>query len=179
MSLMKTKAFLLLVALQAALIAGLASWHALQRARGEIIFLETMPVDPRDLLRGDYVILNYKISNLHSNLFAEPLGTYEQVGRTVHVVLGKRGPYHEAVAAAFTRPAAQAGQIILAGKVRHSWNPGGVTVDYGLERFYVAEGTGNPVGEVTVEVSVPPSGRGIIRQVYLDGLPYAEVMRTP
>ena len=35
------------------------------------MLLESGPVDPRDLLRGDYVILSYKISVLPATLFAE------------------------------------------------------------------------------------------------------------
>ncbi|MCH8518353.1 GDYXXLXY domain-containing protein [Candidatus Gracilibacteria bacterium] len=31
--------------------------------KGEILFLESAPVDPRDLLRGDYVILRYVFEN--------------------------------------------------------------------------------------------------------------------
>lgn len=31
--------------------------------KGEKVFLKTIPVDPRDLLRGDYVILRYEIEN--------------------------------------------------------------------------------------------------------------------
>ena len=174
---MKTKAFLLLVALQAAVITGLAAYHGLQRARGELVLLETVPVDPRDLLRGDYVILHYKLSNLGSHLFSEPLVSYKNTGRTVYVALEKRGDFHEAAAASFTRPEAQTGRAVLVGRVRHSWGADQLTVDYGLERYYVAEGTGEPVGKVTVEVSVPATGRGIIRQVYLDGRPYAEMMR--
>ena len=30
---------------------------------GHKLMLKTVPVDPRDLLRGDYVILDYEISN--------------------------------------------------------------------------------------------------------------------
>lgn len=41
----------------------------------------------------------------------------------------------------------------------------------GLERFYVGEGTGNPRGKLTVAVVVPASGRGQIKEVFLDGRP--------
>jgi uncharacterized membrane-anchored protein len=52
-----------------------------------------------------------------------------------------------------------------------------VRVNYGLERFYVREGTGNPSGKLTVDVAIPRSGKGIIREVYLDGVKYAEAMK--
>ncbi len=52
-----------------------------------------------------------------------------------------------------------------------------VRVEYGLERYYVREGTGRPSGAITVEAVVTPSGTAFIRQVYIDGQPYADVMR--
>ena len=40
------------------------------------------------------------------------------------------------------------------------------------------EGTGRPSGKITVEAVVTASGNSIIRQVYIDGQPYADVMRN-
>jgi uncharacterized membrane-anchored protein len=48
---------------------------------------------------------------------------------------------------------------------------------YDLERYYVREGTGEPQGKLTVRVSVPASGQGVIQEVYVDGVPYAEAMK--
>ena len=175
---MKTKAFFTLVALQALIIVGLSAYHGYQRASGVLILLETLPVDPRDYLRGDYVILNYKISTLGSNMFAAPMVADEAIGQPVYVTLEKRERFHEGVSASTSQPGLLPGQVVLVGTLRQSWSQTEVRVDYGLERYYVAEGTGNPIGKMTVEVSVPPSGRGIIREVYLDGRPYAEVMGT-
>lgn len=48
---------------------------------------------------------------------------------------------------------------------------------YGLERYYVREGTGNPRGKLTVEAVVPASGQARIKQVFVDGKPYAKAMK--
>ena len=175
---MKSKAFFTLVALQALIVIGLSAYHGYQRASGVLILLETAPVDPRDYLRGDYVILSYKISTLRSNLFATPMAAHEANGQPVYVTLEKKDRFHEVVGASTSRPGPLPGQVVLVGTLRQNWSQTDVRVDYGLERYYVAEGTGNPVRQMTVEVSVPSSGRGIIREVYLDGRPYAEVMGT-
>lgn len=175
---MKSKAFFTLVALQALLVISLSAYHGYQRANGVLILLETLPVDPRDYLRGDYVILNYKISTLRSNMFTTPMVAHEAIGQPIYVTLEKRERFHEVVSASTSQPGLLPGQVVLVGTLRQSWSQTEVRVDYGLERYYVAEGTGNPIGKMTVEVSVPPSGRGIIREVYLDGRPYAEVMGT-
>jgi uncharacterized membrane-anchored protein len=52
-----------------------------------------------------------------------------------------------------------------------------VHVEYGLERFFVAEGTGNPTGKLTAQVVVPASGCGRVKEVFVDGKPYAEAMK--
>ena len=38
-------------------------------------------------------------------------------------------------------------------------------------------GTGNPRGKLTVQAAVPASGKAIIKQVFVDGKPYAEAMK--
>ena len=58
---------------------------------GTVIELETQPVDPRDLLRGDYVILSYKINNVN---FDKEFGEVTP-GREVFAQLEKRGKYWE------------------------------------------------------------------------------------
>jgi hypothetical protein len=39
------------------------------------------------------------------------------------------------------------------------------------------EGTGNPTGKLTAQVVVPASGRGRVKEVFVDGKPYAEAMK--
>lgn len=53
-----------------------AGWTAREewvRARGEVIVLETVPVDPRDLWSGQYMVLRYEVSNLSQLLPEEGL----------------------------------------------------------------------------------------------------------
>ncbi|MSU71171.1 MAG: DUF2157 domain-containing protein [Opitutus sp.] len=50
--------------LQVALLVGWVGYHEWNRTTAPTILLETVPVDPRDLLRGDYMILSYKISRV-------------------------------------------------------------------------------------------------------------------
>ena len=61
---MKLKLLLLVVGLQAAWMIGMVVRQETVLASGRTILLETVPVDPRDLLRGDYVLLRYKISDV-------------------------------------------------------------------------------------------------------------------
>jgi len=175
---MKIKAFIIVLTLQSTLLLGLVAQQEFRLASPTTVLLETVPVDPRDLLRGDYVTLGYKISTLPNTLFSPPLSSGDAViGKPVFVGLEKRGQFHEAVRASFDRPEPKPGQIILQGRGVRFWGSQ-ARVEYGLERYYVKEGTGNPRGKLTVEVAISNDGKGVIKQVFLDGKPYAEAMRA-
>ena len=61
---MKLKLLILILALQTAWILGTTFIQERALTNGKVVLLETRPVDPRDLLRGDYLTLNYKISDV-------------------------------------------------------------------------------------------------------------------
>jgi len=56
------------VVLAALLILGIVNWSIASReamlATGRVVLLELAPVDPRSLMQGDYMALNYRIANL-------------------------------------------------------------------------------------------------------------------
>lgn len=177
---MKLKLLLLVLALQTAWILGTAFQQERALREGKLILLETRVIDPRDLLRGDYVILNYKISDVPLDRFSPTLTNPPPPGQSISVALEQRGEFWEAVRASTEALVPGVNQVVLRGKSQHWWNSDtqkSVHVEYGLERYYVHEGTGNPNGKLTVQVAVPPSGQGTLRQVFVDGKPYAEVMK--
>lgn len=178
---MKRNLFILVLALQSAWVLYTVAVQERALREGVAILLETRPVDPRDLLRGDYVILNYKISNVPTSLFVPPLTNALPYGQTVWIALTPRGEFHEITRASAERLEPSPGEVLLRAKSR--WWDGGrnasrdVGVEYGLERYFVREGTGEPRGKLTVQAIVPKSGRASIKQVFLDGKPYAEAMK--
>ena len=174
---MKLKLFLLVLLLQSGWLLGTAFKQEYARAHGVTILLETVPVDPRDLFSGDYVILSYKISSLSFSLFSPTITNDLPPGRIVYVAVEKRGAFHEAVSASTTPITPAPGQVILKGHSMPGWNHDRVRVGYGLERFYVHEGTGNVHGKLTAEIVVPDSGQGTVKQVFVDGKPYAKTAR--
>jgi uncharacterized membrane-anchored protein len=103
-------------------------------------------------------------------------------GRTVWVAVAPQGEFHEVVRASLERFEPGTDELLMRAKSR--WWSGGqnrageVGVEYGLERYYVREGTGNPRGKLTVQAVVPASGNASIKQVFLDGKPYAEAMKA-
>lgn len=176
---MKLKLFILILVLQSVWILGTTFQQERALAVGKTILLETERVDPRDLLRGDYLILNYKISSIPTNLFSPPVTLEMPYGTTVFVMLEPRGQFHEVRLASTNRIEPSPGEIVLRGRCAgRRWNQSdSVHVEYGLERYYVTEGNGNPNGKLTVQAAVPSSGNALIKQVFVDGKPFADAMK--
>lgn len=154
---------------------------------GTEVKLQTRPIDPRDLLRGDYVVLGYDISNVPSGaLFKQPSGSRNPI---VYVKLApKPDGLYEAVSVhtapvPVTRP-----EVLIRGRVLYgaSCEPDGqsfcdkLQVRYNLEKYFVPEGEGKKLEDarnqrkLTVVAAVLPSGRAAIKRLLLDGQPVYE-----
>lgn len=172
-------------ALQIGLLFSAIQGRASILRNGAEVVLKVQPVDPRDLLRGDYVRLGYDIGQLPAGLFSAPFPSDATRGQAVYVQLapGAEG-FHEAVAASFDPASLPAGEgrVMIRGaasSLPDAGNP--VMVDYGIERFYLPEGEGRAIEEdmrqrsFTMKVAVSTSGDGQIKAFY-DGerLLYAE-----
>ncbi|MBL8309698.1 MAG: GDYXXLXY domain-containing protein [Burkholderiales bacterium] len=157
-------------------------------ATGRRILLETRPVDPRDLLRGDYLILNYNISTIPRDMLR---GAVPEIvlGKTIYVSLVPAGRFYRVEYASFqpiASPNANSAAVVVRGTVdeRFRWMRGNADADskavpvmYGIERYYVPEGEGNPKGTLTVEASITGSGEALIRELLVDGKPFAQRVR--
>jgi uncharacterized membrane-anchored protein len=171
-----------LAALVALIQTGVLGYMIESRAsilrHGREVVLATEPVDPNDLMRGDYVILSYPISLLDKAVLqgAEP-ATYG--ANPVYVAL-KPGPDARWVvsrASWVPIPDQKPDEVALEGSTADYWSPGSasIAVTYGIERFYVPEGEGRPIEEgvgqkrVDVVLSVNADGKAQIRGLRLDG----------
>jgi uncharacterized membrane-anchored protein len=162
------------VATQALFLLGWAGWHEFVRATAPTVLLKTRPVDPRDVLRGDYMILNYDISR-HPAPTDWPTGG----GATAFVVFEIQDGH--AVIDEIRRDAPSPGETRLwaqAEAVEETWGrgtgePSQLRLTYGIEQFFVPEGKGTPSFKtLEVEASVSPAHRLQIKRVLLDGNPY-------
>ncbi|WP_410512808.1 GDYXXLXY domain-containing protein [Paenibacillus sp. BR2-3] len=103
---------------------------------GTTVKLEITPLDPRSLLQGDYIVLNYSISN-PPEPFATELEDYRGQHK-VKVVLSRddRGVY---VLNRFYKSgeALSDAEVVINGKL-NGWG----SIRYGIETFFVPEGTG-------------------------------------
>ncbi len=155
-----TRWFWAVVAAQVLFLLGWAGWHEHVRSNAPTILLKTRPVDPQDLLRGDYMILGYEIADL-------AVSESVKVGYECWVVLEPRGDYHAAVRASVVKPTLGHGQIA----VRATRESRGLM--FGIEHFYVPEGKGTPRFEkIEVEAAVSATGQLAIKHVLLDGKEY-------
>jgi uncharacterized membrane-anchored protein len=177
---MKLKLLILVLALQSAWLLGTVAVQEHALANGKVILLETRPVDPRDLLSGDYLMLNYKVSDVPVNLFSPPVKKDLPYGTKVFVALAPgTNRFYEVTRASTNEFAPAAGEILLRGKSdQRWWSTNSIHVAYGIEDYFVAEGTGNPVGKLTVQAVVSASGHPKIKEVFVDGKPYAEAMKN-
>jgi len=138
---------------------GFLSWMIAGRAAilrdGKEVLLKVEPVDPRDLLRGDYVRLGYDISRIEVEKIANlPQGELATAEGPVVVRLKKDADGYWRATSAWLGAAAAtpagADEVDMVGHVSDGWSltPGStIGVDYGIERFYVPEGEGLAIEE--------------------------------
>ena len=132
---------------------------------GDTVTLKLEPLDPRSLLQGDYVELNYSISQL-------PNTTIEDEG-PITIVLRKndQGIHEYTGIYRFndkwnTTYERKPDDILLNGKVTYSWD-NTTRVTYGIEHFFIPEGTGADVQRKVkfAVVKVSEDGNGIVYEL--------------
>jgi uncharacterized membrane-anchored protein len=176
--------------LAALVLCGLILATVVQRAgilrSGQEVRLEVVPVDPRALFRGDYVVLTYRIGAVD---VPKDVTTSFTRGQQVFVTLRPdESNRSKAVAISAERPAVSGADIVISGVVSlPSTCPlnetGGrdckfgyraVGVRYGLESYFVPEGEGKkiettPKALLEVVAAIAPSGQAAIKRLLIDG----------
>lgn len=174
-------AALVVAALQIGLLFSIIASRAAILRDGTEIMLKVEPIDPRDLLRGDYVRLGYGISTVPRALF-QPLLTDADVvegrGVVVRLARGSDGFWVPTGASLADAAAigATSGEVDIAGRMEGAWSSDtdSIRVDYGIERFYLPEGEGREIEQDMRErsfsmlVAVGGDGRAQIK-AFFDG----------
>jgi uncharacterized membrane-anchored protein len=175
-------AIVLLQVLALVAMVGMKQWTL---NTGTPIVLETAPIDPRSLFSGDYVRLNYIISQLRPY---ELGGEREfKAHETIYVLLKKEEPYWQPVSVHHGMPAVPPDHAAIKGKVSYVgsslWNPQlrayekvtYLQIRYGVENYYVPEGEGRVLerpkeGEtVSIRLAVDKFGNAGIKAVLVNG----------
>lgn len=182
------------------ILSGVLVVHAWPLWTGQAALLPVTPVDPRDMFRGEYVRLDTPATRLAVRSDgATPAGTVAVIpvgswwaelpvdehsrhqslrGRVVFVQLQPGGDAGESQPVSISNEPLT-GRTNLRGRI--SWyEPKGerLTVDYGLDSFFMQEGTAKPVEDalrlrkrVQMEIAVASSGHARIRRLLVDGAP--------
>lgn len=150
----KRSKFLIALIVPLLILIGLIYKPVLAYVVGETITVKTVPVDPRDLLYGDYVYLELDINNVRkekmSKELIEKLSSKKPENRkftngrviTVYSILEKAEDNYTVQSVSLHKPE---NGIYLKGRITIGYSPLNVNeyyIDYGLNRFYVEENTG-------------------------------------
>jgi uncharacterized membrane-anchored protein len=162
------------VALQALILLSVIAFKQYTIWTGETVLLRTVPVDPRDPLRGDYAVVRYEISQLDSR----DLAGDEYVEGDVYVELqeGDDGYWH-AVAIHEDRERSFGGTVLIKGEitsVSHLRAYRIYDVEYGIEQVFIPEGSGAVIpfpgeDDVAVAVKVDRFGNAVPRHFVVNG----------
>lgn len=144
---------------------------------GETVILKTRPVDPRDLLRGDYVILRYDIAGIKDIPGGSSIDLKEE--QTVYVTLGvDENNIADAMQVSLKKPGL--GKTFIKGTIGGTnkslgWWRQTSDIDFGIEKYFVPEGKGRTLerarnaDNLTVEVSLSKKGRALIKDIFIEG----------
>jgi uncharacterized membrane-anchored protein len=154
---------------QLLVLVAVATLHAAPLVFGQTVVLDTLPVDPRDPFRGDYVILRYA--------FTDEAGLNGAVGL----------PSPASTPSPFAWQEDQPAYVALTSLPDGSWQTGPATplppatrpylagrhtggrFLFGIEAYYVQEGQGiewekvNRAGDLQAELAVAPWGQATLR----------------
>jgi uncharacterized membrane-anchored protein len=160
---------------------------------GREITVDVVPVDPRDLFRGDYVILGYPFSTTTRTTaqagepgsvaeadVALPKGSYRNAPVYVTLAQGDGGHWSRVAITPSYPSAIEPGQIVLKGRVDYLWP--GTTADqmmgrirYGIESYFVPEGEGREIEKqvrekkVRAVLAVAADGTAALKALEVDG----------
>jgi uncharacterized membrane-anchored protein len=167
------KVLLVTVIAQLVILMGMIVMRAVPLVTGQTVLVRVQPVDPRDLFRGDYVILSYDFSRI-SRDGIEGLPEYERgkswklEGRPVYVPLVPDSVPGHYRAAKVTVVKPEGGLFIKGQLERYG------SVTYGIESYFVQEGTGRVYEQairerkLSAELAVSPSGQAALKGLRIE-----------
>ncbi len=163
----------------AVLQIGVLSSIVLDRVRlvksGQEIVLPIVPVDPRDLFKGEYVRLGYPISRAPSSVMETPEPAYRAPAFAT-IAQGADGTWAVSKITARYPKDVPSGAHVLEVRTRGPWTMRGqLWLTYGLERYYVPEGNGLKLEQAARDkklaaiIAVDTRGRAAIKGLSIDG----------
>lgn len=173
--------------------AAALGWMVYERAEllrtGTEVRLAVVPIDPRDLFRGDYVTLTYDISLLRPQMIGGDAEFEPNDPIWVTLDTSLAGPA-QPQGVFRHRPPTLPDQAVIRGRVERVFSgapplddpdvcPDPCTtleVDYGISQYFVPEGEGRSLetlrndSRVSVVAAVDSRGKAAIKQLLVDGV---------
>ncbi|MGJ8570933.1 MAG: GDYXXLXY domain-containing protein [Hoeflea sp.] len=151
---------------------------------GVEVIVRTAPVDPRDLMRGDYVQLQYEdISSVDGSLFAGKMPAQEGLAALWLTLVAGDDGVSSVKAISLEKPDGNnAGEVYLKSKP-FRWTKSEMdgiankrlSLQFGIERYYVPEGEGLAIEDArndrrtTVAIRISAAGEAQIARLMIDG----------
>ena len=184
--------FILLI--QTLLLVAMIASRQIILSSDTVVILETKPIDPRSLFRGDYVRLNYDINELQLDELSGD--RIFKTNDTVYVVLQQSGQYWDARAIYLEKDNAlnsyekkeNEHKVLIQGVVKRvtnrQWDRDdkadvsvtSLRVNYGIENYFVPENEGLKLerpevnDKVTLEIALDEEGHAVIKTLLLNGV---------
>jgi len=174
---MKTRHYILAALIAAVFQTGALAKMIVDRNRlltnGVEVTLETGFIDPRDLFRGHYVILELEISRFPVGSVPEP-AKQPDLFTPVWVALKPGDGLFWQVAGLYLEPPSDG--VALKGQYRHS-SSGSHFVEFPVDRFFAPELRAKELETIRRDrklgaiLSIAPSGEAAIKGITVDGEP--------
>lgn len=178
---LRTQLVIVVVILQMLFFAGwyLIEAQAFSKPIAKIM-VKTMAYDPRDLLSGQYIRLQYSFTNtpgrwdnelkkrVEPEWISDIKNKYGRIKRhtDLWVVLHEVNGFYEPKSASFEQPINLTnGEVVIKGHTKRY-----TSIEYGIEKYFVPEGTKEPNrDDTTVELDVYKGGKVRISKVFVKG----------
>ena len=157
----------LIVILQIIFLFSMIGFRYYTLSAGTPVLLKAAPVDPRDVFRGKYVMLEYDISWIKS----ENLDSEDLQNKNVYVVLEKGEKDWNEAGLYLYKPNLNINQIYIKGKLNYyNSRRNEYHVTYGIESYYVEEGQGREIEQLKnfdAQIKIDRFGNAVIEKIVI------------
>ncbi len=170
------KLAVLIVVLQGTFFAVWSVSESKKLAAGRAIIVKPVPVDPRDLLRGQYFTLAYDFSSMRKEQLNGDTAAIT-AGVTVFATLKPQNGVYVLDNFSTWPQEESGGNVVLSGTIERCrgtfTQSGSCQITYGIERYFVHEGTAAPdLAKTTIALRVSADHSVRIETLLVDGKPY-------
>ncbi|MBU3907200.1 MAG: GDYXXLXY domain-containing protein [Nanoarchaeota archaeon] len=126
------------------------------------VVLATQPVDPFDLVRGQYIVIRYEIGTI-------PFINGAEVGGKVYVIL-KEDVNGTSIYKTESLDKPSNDNLFIKGQIKSIYG-GSMRVEYGIEQYFFERGARFDTRQMTVKVKLSDMGGARIVELLQDGEP--------